>query len=121
MKELLIHNGSTELIKVRSSDIIYVEAEGNYCCMYLAGGFKQQLWFNIDDVGRTHLDEFGAAVMDEQFFHIIYRSYPDRAKSSSSLLAWANILKKIIPEKDPFVKRRGHFVNGAENRLAGSS
>lgn len=46
MKELLIHNGSTELIKVRSSDIIYVEAEGNYCCMYLAGGFKQQLWFN---------------------------------------------------------------------------
>ena len=46
MKELLIHNGGTELIKVRSSDIIYVEAEGNYCCMYLAGGFKQQLWFN---------------------------------------------------------------------------
>ena len=46
MKEILIHNGGTELIKVRSSDIIYVEAEGNYCCMYLAGGFKQQLWFN---------------------------------------------------------------------------
>ena len=46
MKEILIHNGSTELLKVRSSDIIYVEAEGNYCCMYLAGGYKQQLWFN---------------------------------------------------------------------------
>ena len=46
MKEILIHNGGTELIKVRSSDIIYIEAEGNYCCMYLAGGFKQQLWFN---------------------------------------------------------------------------
>ena len=46
MKEILIHNGGTELIKVRSSDIIYVEAEGNYCCMYLTGGFKQQLWFN---------------------------------------------------------------------------
>ena len=46
MKEILIHNGGTELIKVRSSDIIYVEAEGNYSCMYLAGGFKQQLWFN---------------------------------------------------------------------------
>ena len=46
MKEILIHNGGTELIKVRSSDIMYIEAEGNYCCMYLAGGFKQQLWFN---------------------------------------------------------------------------
>lgn len=46
MKEILIHNAGTELIKVRSSDIMYVEAEGNYCCMYLAGGFRQQLWFN---------------------------------------------------------------------------
>ena len=46
MKEILIHNGGTELLKVRSSDIIYIEAEGNYCCMYLAGGYKQQLWFN---------------------------------------------------------------------------
>lgn len=46
MKEIIIQNGACELIKVRSSDIIYVEAEGNYCSMYLAGGFKQQLWFN---------------------------------------------------------------------------
>ena len=46
MKEIQIHNGGTELIKVRSSDIMYVEAKGNYCCMYLAGGFRQQLWFN---------------------------------------------------------------------------
>ena len=46
MKEILIQNGSTELIKVSSSDIVYVEAEGNYCSMYLAGGFRQQLWFN---------------------------------------------------------------------------
>ena len=46
MKEILIHNSGTELLKVRSSDIIYIEAEGNYCCMYLAGGHRQQLWFN---------------------------------------------------------------------------
>lgn len=46
MKEIIIHNGGIELLKVRSEDIIYVEAEGNYCCMYLAGGFRQQLWFN---------------------------------------------------------------------------
>ena len=46
MKEILINNGSAELIKVRSSDIIYVVAEGNYCSMHLAGGFQQQMWFN---------------------------------------------------------------------------
>ena len=46
MKEIIIQNGAGELIKVRSSDIVYVVAEGNYCSMYLAGGFKQQLWFN---------------------------------------------------------------------------
>lgn len=46
MKEIIIHNGGTELLKVHSEDIIYVEAEGNYCSMYLAGGFRQQLWFN---------------------------------------------------------------------------
>ena len=46
MKEIIIQNGAAELIKVRSSDIVYVVAEGNYCSMYLAGGFKQQLWFN---------------------------------------------------------------------------
>ncbi len=46
MKEIIIHNGGTELLKVHSGDIVYVEAEGNYCCMHLAGGFRQQLWFN---------------------------------------------------------------------------
>ena len=39
-------NSGTELLKVRPSDIVYVEAEGNYCCMYLTGGFRQQLWFS---------------------------------------------------------------------------
>lgn len=46
MKELILPNGGTELLKVRPSDIIYIEADGNYCCMYLTGGFRQQLWFN---------------------------------------------------------------------------
>ena len=72
MKELLIHNGGTELIKVRSSDIIYVEAEGNYCCMYLAGGFKQQLWFNrqrfISIISRQLRDE-------KPTFIVVGRSY----------------------------------------------
>lgn len=46
MKELILPNSGTELLKVHPSDIIYIEAEGNYCSMYLTGGFRQQLWFN---------------------------------------------------------------------------
>lgn len=46
MKELIIPNSGTELLKVRPSDIVYIEAEGNYCSMHLTGGFRQQLWFN---------------------------------------------------------------------------
>lgn len=46
MKELIFSNSGTELLKVRPEDIVYIEAEGNYCRMYLRGGFQQQLWFN---------------------------------------------------------------------------
>lgn len=46
MKELILPNSGTELLKVRPSDIVYIEAEGNYCSMHLSGGFRQQLWFN---------------------------------------------------------------------------
>jgi DNA-binding LytR/AlgR family response regulator len=46
MKELIFSNSGTELLKVRPEDIIYIEADGNYCRMYLRGGFEQQLWFN---------------------------------------------------------------------------
>ena len=46
MKELIFSNSGTELLKVRPEDIVYIEAEGNYCRMYLRGGFEQQLWFN---------------------------------------------------------------------------
>lgn len=46
MKELIFSNSGTELLKVRPEDIVYIEADGNYCRMYLRGGFEQQLWFN---------------------------------------------------------------------------
>lgn len=46
MRELIFSNSGTELLKVRPEDIIYIEADGNYCRMYLKGGFQQQLWFN---------------------------------------------------------------------------
>lgn len=46
MKELLLPNSGTELLKVHPSDILYIEADGNYCNMHLTGGFCQQLWFS---------------------------------------------------------------------------
>ena len=46
MKELIFSNSGTELLKIRPEDIIYIEADGNYCRMHLRGGFEQQLWFN---------------------------------------------------------------------------
>ena len=46
MKELIFSNSGTELLKIRPEDIIYIEADGNYCRLYLKGGFQQQLWFN---------------------------------------------------------------------------
>ena len=46
MKDLILPNSGAELLKVHPSDIIYIEADGNYCRMYLTGGFKQQLWFS---------------------------------------------------------------------------
>lgn len=46
MKELIFSNSGTELLKVHPEDIIYIEADGNYCRMHLRGGFEQQLWFN---------------------------------------------------------------------------
>lgn len=46
MKELLLPNSGAELLKVHPSDILYIEADGNYCNMHLTGGFCQQLWFS---------------------------------------------------------------------------
>ena len=46
MKELIFSNSGTELLKVHPEDIIYIEADGNYCRMHMRGGFEQQLWFN---------------------------------------------------------------------------
>ena len=44
--ELILPKTGTEILKVRPSDIVYIEADGNYCTMHLTGGFEQQLWFN---------------------------------------------------------------------------
>ena len=61
MKELIFSNSGTELLKVRPEDIVYIEADGNYCRMYLRGGFEQQLWFNrqrfISIISRQLRDE----------------------------------------------------------------
>lgn len=46
MKDLLLPNSGTELLKVQPPDILYIEADGNYCNMHITGGFTQQLWFS---------------------------------------------------------------------------
>ena len=37
MKELILPNSGTEILKIRPSDILYIEADGNYCVMYMTG------------------------------------------------------------------------------------
>lgn len=46
MKTLIFPNTSNELLRVNIRDIIYVEADGNYCHMHMKGGCMQNLWFN---------------------------------------------------------------------------
>lgn len=72
MKELIFSNSGTELLKIRPEDIVYIEADGNYCRMYLRGGFEQQLWFNrqrfISIISRQLRDE-------KPTFIVVGRSY----------------------------------------------
>lgn len=46
MKTLIFQNTGTELLRVNPEDILYVEADGNYCKMFLKGSEMQNLWFN---------------------------------------------------------------------------
>lgn len=72
MKELIISNSGTELLKVRPEDIVYIEAEGNYCRMYLRGGFQQQLWFNR----QRFISIISSQLRDEKpTFIVVGRSY----------------------------------------------
>lgn len=72
MKELVLPNSGSELLKVHPCDIMYIEADGNYCRMHLTGGFEQQLWFSRQKF---------IAVIDEQLkaekpmFVVVGRSY----------------------------------------------
>ena len=47
MQTLIISNTSNELLRVHANDIIYVEADSNYCQMHLKGEVKQDIWFNM--------------------------------------------------------------------------
>ena len=84
MKELIFSNSGTELLKVRPEDIIYIEADGNYCRMHLKGGFSQQLWFNrqrfISIISRQLSDERPTFIVVGRSFIInmgyIYRINP---------------------------------------------
>jgi DNA-binding LytR/AlgR family response regulator len=72
MKELIFSNSGTELLKVRPEDIIYIEADGNYCRMHLRGGFEQQLWFNR----QRFISIISKQLRDEKpTFIVVGRSY----------------------------------------------
>ena len=72
MKELIFSNSGTELLKVRPEDIEYIEADGNYCRMYLRGGFEQQLWFNR----QRFISIISKQLRDEKpTFIVVGRSY----------------------------------------------
>ena len=72
MKELIFSNSCTELLKVRPEDIVYIEADGNYCRMYLRGGFEQQLWFNR----QRFISIISKQLRDEKpTFIVVGRSY----------------------------------------------
>ena len=47
MKTLIFPNTGTELLRVNTQDVVYVEADGNYSQLYLQGGLRQDLWFNL--------------------------------------------------------------------------
>lgn len=47
MKTLIFPNTGNELLRVNIDDVVYVEADGNYCQMHLLGGDIQNLWFNM--------------------------------------------------------------------------
>ena len=72
MKELIFSNSGTELLKIRPEDIIYIEADGNYCRMHLRGGFQQQLWFNR----QRFISIISSQLRDEKpTFIVVGRSY----------------------------------------------
>lgn len=72
MKELIFSNSGTELLKVHPEDIIYIEADGNYCRMHLRGGFEQQLWFNR----QRFISIISKQLRDEKpTFIVVGRSY----------------------------------------------
>lgn len=72
MKELIFSNSGTELLKVRPEDIVYIEADGNYCRIYLRGGFEQQLWFNR----QRFISIISKQLRDEKpTFIVVGRSY----------------------------------------------
>ena len=47
MKTLIFPNTGNELLRVNTKDVVYVEADGNYCQMHLIGADVQDLWFNM--------------------------------------------------------------------------
>ena len=72
MKELILPNSGTEILKIRPSDILYIEADGNYCVMYMTGGFRQQLWFSRQKFINLIIEQMKA---EKPVFVVVGRSF----------------------------------------------
>ena len=88
IQTLIIPNTNSELLRVNPCDIIYIEADSNYCQMYLTGNVKQDLWFNmkhfitlIDEQMRDEMPLFisvGRSLVINRLY--IYRINPNKGE-----------------------------------------
>jgi two-component system LytT family response regulator len=51
-KKLLKFKSYNGLFLLRADDIVYVEADGNYACMYFAGGAKEDVFERLGEIER---------------------------------------------------------------------
>jgi len=51
-KKLLSFKSFNGLFLLRADDIVYMEADGNYACMYLAGGAKEDVFERLGEIEK---------------------------------------------------------------------
>lgn len=100
MQTLIISNTNNELLRVNAADVVYVEADSNYCQMHLRGGISQDIWFNM-----KHLNELIEEQMRDEMpifisvgrSLVINRMYIYRINvSKSELLLFGNGCNDVV-------------------------
>lgn len=87
MALLRINNGNASLLMVDTSQIIHIEADGNYCVMYLSDGTAEDLWISMKRFeelaseqvdGATELIRVGKGTIVNRTY--IYRITPKKGE-----------------------------------------